>query len=85
MKISLGDLITENHGKKGPSTTRINKNHKSFDGIWGAIDISIETGGYLPYHLGIKSDHRLIWVKIATSVALESQLSPSKSPRSQKT
>ena len=48
--------------------------------MWGEVGLSIDKGGYLPYHLGIKSEHHIIWVNIATSVALVSNPSPSKSP-----
>ena len=78
-KIGLRELITEKHGKKFPATKTRNKNHKAVDGIWGTIGLSIEKVGYLPYHLGIKSDHCLIWFKIETSVALGYQITPSKS------
>ena len=77
-KIGLRELITEKYGKKGPATTTRSKNHKTVEGIWGTIGLSIKEGGYLQYHLGIKSDHRLIWIQIAISIALGSQISPSK-------
>ena len=50
----------------------------------GEIGLYIKKGGYLPYHLGIKSYHHLIWFKIATSIALESQISLSKPPAARK-
>ena len=79
-KIGLRELIKEKHSKKGPATTRKKQNHEAFDVIWGTIGLSIKKCGYLPYHLGIKSDHRIIWVKIETSVALGYQLSPRNPP-----
>ena len=76
-KIGLRELISEKHSKKVPATTRKNRNNKVVDGIWRTKGLSIEKGGYLLYHMGIKLDNRLIWFKISTSVALGSQLSRS--------
>ena len=79
-KIGIRELITEKHGKKFPATKTRNKNHKAVDRIWETIGLSIEKGGYLPYNLGIKSDHHIIWVKMVTSIALVYQPYLSKSP-----
>ena len=83
-KIGLRELVSEKHGKKGPATTTRNRNHKAVDEIWGTICLSIKKGYYILYHLDITSDHHLIWVEIATSDALGSQISRSKSPSARK-
>ena len=54
------------------------------DGIWGTIRLTIKKGGYLLFHLGIKSDHRIIWTKIANYVVLGSNLTPNKSTSDRK-
>eukprot|EP00957_Ditylum_brightwellii_P187111 14251546-Ditylum_brightwellii.AAC.1 len=46
------------------ATIQGNKSKRLVDGIWGTMGIKIEEGGYLLFHEGIKSDHRLLWIRI---------------------
>ena len=84
MKIGLRELILKKHGKQGPLTTRENTKNQAIDGLWGSPGLYIKNGGYLPVHQAIKTDHRIIWAKFQTSVALGSKQTPSKTQTARK-
>eukprot|EP00957_Ditylum_brightwellii_P211960 15366810-Ditylum_brightwellii.AAC.1 len=66
-QLGMRELITEKHGLQKCATTRGNKSKQAVDGIWGTMGIKIEAGGYLPFHTGIASDHRILWIKVVLS------------------
>eukprot|EP00957_Ditylum_brightwellii_P009529 719074-Ditylum_brightwellii.AAC.1 len=47
------------------ATTRGNKSKQAVDGIWGTYGVQISEGGYFPFHTGIKSDHRMPWIRVS--------------------
>ena len=61
--------ITNKHGGQGPGTAISNKKEQAIKGIWVSQGITIYQGGYLPFHDGPKSDHRLLWIKISHRIA----------------
>ena len=61
----MKELITNRHSIGKCATSKGNKSIKAVDGIWGTRGIKIEDGGYLPFHTGIVSDHRLLWIRIS--------------------
>lgn len=83
-KLGMRELITEKHGTSGPATTRSNKSDEAIDGIWGTLGISIIAGGYLPFHFGPKSDHRMLWIKLTHQVAFGGSQPPFRAPSARK-
>ena len=83
-KIGLRELITDKHIPKVPGSTRSNKNNNSIDGIWGYPRLALTYCGYLAVTYGLKSDHRLVWVKISVVNALGYKTLPSKTPSARK-
>ena len=79
-KIGIRDLITDIHGSMVPGTTRSNKKQEAIDWIWGSQGITIYQVGYLPFHFGPKSDHRLLWIKIPLLVSFGDKIPPLRSP-----
>jgi hypothetical protein len=63
----MREVITERHGLLKCATTRGNKSKQAVDGIWATLGIKIESGGYTPFHTGICSDHRLLWIRVSLS------------------
>eukprot|EP00957_Ditylum_brightwellii_P067657 5135289-Ditylum_brightwellii.AAC.1 len=61
-QLGMRELITEKHGVGKCATTRGNKSRKAVDSIWGTQGVQIDAGGYLPFHTGFQSDHRLLWI-----------------------
>ena len=66
--LGLTEIITNIHGGQGPGTTISNKKFQAIDGIWASQGIIISRRGYLPFQNGHKSDHRLLWIKIAHKI-----------------
>ena len=83
-KLGLKELITYKHGTEGPGSTRSNKKKNAIDGIWGSTGSEKTFCGYIPVNHGIKSDHRMIWVKISLANALVNKTLPSKTPSARK-
>ena len=61
-------MITNKNGGQGPGTTIPNKKGQVIDGIWASQGNIIYQGGYLPFHDGPKSDHRLLWINISLDI-----------------
>eukprot|EP00957_Ditylum_brightwellii_P037941 2869464-Ditylum_brightwellii.AAC.1 len=78
--LDMREIIREQHGMDGSATTRSNKSRQAIDGIWGALGIQIIAGGCLPFHLSIRSDHRLIWVKFKLRYVLGIPEPPMRQP-----
>ena len=55
----------DKHGRQGPATTIPNNKGQADDSIKSSQGIIIYQGGYLPFHEGPKSNHRLLWIKIS--------------------
>ena len=83
-KLLLRELITYKHGPEGPGTTVSNKKNNNIDGIWGSPGLVTTFCSYLTVNYGLKSDHRLIWVKISLVNALVDNTLPSKIPSARK-
>lgn len=83
-QLDMRELITKRHGTSGPATTRSNKSSEPIDGIWGTQGLSVTAGGYLPFHQGPKSNHRLLWIKLSHQVAFGGLSPPFKSPAARK-
>ena len=80
-KLGLRELITDKHGPEGPGYTRSNKNNNAIYDIWGSPGLVVNSCIYLPVNDGLKSDHRLIWVKISLANALGDNNIPKKKHR----
>ena len=63
--LGLPIIITEKYLGQGPATKRPNKKGQTINGIWALKGIIISQGGYLPFHEGLKSCHRILWIKIS--------------------
>ena len=83
-KLGIRELITDKHGSEGPCSTRSNKNNNAIDGIWGSPGLATTSCGYLPVNYGLKSDHRLIWVKISLANSLGDKTLPPTTPSARK-
>ena len=78
--LGIRELVTDKHGSEGPGSTRSNINNNAIDFIWGSPGLTTTYFGYLPVYYGLKSDHRLIWVKISLANALGYKTLPLKTP-----
>ena len=58
--LRLKEMTTNKYGGQGPSTKRPNNKGQAIDGIWASQGIIISQGGYIPFHGGTMSDHRII-------------------------
>jgi hypothetical protein len=67
--IGMREVITEFYGDEGPHT--YNRGSKPIDGIFMTQDFYIVQGGYMPFGMGIVSDHRCLWLDIRTKVFME--------------
>ena len=83
-KLGNRKLITDKHGTEGPRTTRTNWKNKAIDRIWVSPGLSKTSCGYLPVNQVLKSDHRLIWVKLTLSNTLGNKTLPSITPSERK-
>jgi hypothetical protein len=66
--IGMREVITEFHGDAGPRT--YNRGSKPIDGVFMTQDLYIVQGGYMPFGMGIVSDHRCLWLDIRTRVLM---------------
>jgi hypothetical protein len=73
--LGMREVITEFHGDAGPRT--YNRGSKAIDGIFMTQDLYILQGGYLPFDMGIGSDHRCLWLDIRTRVLMGQELEQS--------
>ena len=80
--LGLTEMITNKYGGQGPGKTISNKKIQEIDCIWDSKGIIIYQGGYLPFHNGLKSDHRLLWINISHKIALGENKSPYRAPES---
>ena len=78
-KLGIRELITDRYGSMGSGTTISNKKKQAIYGIWGSKGIKIFQGGYIPFHFGTKSYHRLFWIKITHLVAFGDKNPPLRS------
>jgi hypothetical protein len=58
--LGMREVITEFHGDAGPRTH--NRGSKPIYGIFMTQDLYIVQGGYMPFGMGIGSDHRCLWL-----------------------
>ena len=79
-KLGLRELITYRHRSMRPGKTRANNKQQAIDRIWGSQGIKISQEEHLPFHLGPKSDHRLLWIKIPHIVVFGDKNPPLRSP-----
>jgi hypothetical protein len=75
---SLGrrEVITEFHGDEGPHT--YNRLPEPIDGVFMTHDLYIVQGGYMPFGMGIRSDHICLWLDIRTRVLMGQYLERSR-------
>jgi hypothetical protein len=66
--LGMREVITELYGDAGPHT--YNRGSKTIDGIFMTQDLYIVQGGYIPFGMGIGSDHRCLWLYIRTRVLM---------------
>jgi hypothetical protein len=70
--IDMREVITEFHGEKGPNT--YNRGSNPIDGSFITHDLYILQGEYMPFGMGIGSDHRCLWLDIRTRVLMGQDL-----------
>ena len=83
-KLGIREIIADKHGPEGLDYTIYNKKNNTTDGIWGFPGLFTTSCGYLPVNYGLKSYHRLIWIKIPLGNALVDNTLPSKTPLARK-
>jgi hypothetical protein len=64
--LGMREVTMEFHGDEGPTT--YNRGSKPIDGIFMTQDLYIVQGGYMPFGMGIGSDHRCLWLDIRIRV-----------------
>jgi hypothetical protein len=64
--IGMREGISEFHGDEGPCT--YNRGSNPIDVIFMTQDLYIVQGEYMPFGMGIGSDHRCLWLHIRTRV-----------------
>jgi hypothetical protein len=74
--LGMREVITEFHGDAGPRT--YNRGSKPIDGIFMTHDLYIVQGGYMPFCMGIGSDHRCMWLDIHIRVLMGQELEQSR-------
>jgi hypothetical protein len=60
--LGMREVITELYGNKGMHT--YNRGSNPIDGIFMIHDLYIVQGGYMPFGMDIRSDHRSLWLDI---------------------
>ena len=83
-RIGLREFIIYKDRSGRPSSTISNKKNQAIDRIWGFTCLTTTECVYLPFHRGIRYDHRSIWIKDSSTNSFGSKLTPSKFPSSQK-
>jgi hypothetical protein len=66
--LGMREVITEFRGDAGPRT--YNRGSKPIDVIFMTHKLYIVQGGYMPFGMGIGSDHRCLWLDIRTIVLM---------------
>jgi hypothetical protein len=74
--LGMREVITEFHGDAGPCT--YNRGSNPIDGIFMTQDLYIVQGRYMPFGMGIGSDHRCLWLDIRTMVLMGQELEQSR-------
>jgi hypothetical protein len=74
--LGMREGLTEFHGDKVPRT--YNKGSKPIDGIFLTQDLYLVQGVYMPFGMGIGSDHRCLWIDIKTRVLMGQDLEQSR-------
>jgi hypothetical protein len=74
--LGMREVITEFHGDEGPRT--YNRGSKPIDGIFMTQDLYIVQGGYMPFGMGIGSDHRCLWLNIRAGVLMRQKMEQSR-------
>jgi hypothetical protein len=74
--LGMRGVITEFHGGEGPRT--YNRGSKPIDGIFMPQYLYIVQGGYMPFDMGIVSDHRCLCIYIQTRVLMGQDLEQSR-------
>jgi hypothetical protein len=74
--LGMSEVLTEFHGDADPRT--YNRGSKPFDGIFMTQDLYIFQGEYMPFGMGIGSDHRCLWLDIRTRVLMGQELEKSR-------
>jgi hypothetical protein len=70
--LGMREVITEFHGDACPRT--YNRGSKPIDGIFITQDLCIAQGGYIPFGMGIGSDHICMWIYILTRLLMRQEL-----------
>jgi hypothetical protein len=73
--LGMREVITEFHGDEGHRT--YNRWSRPIDGILRKQYVWVQ-GGYMPFGMGIGSDHRCLWLDIRTQVLMEYDLEQSR-------
>jgi hypothetical protein len=66
--LGMREVITAFHGEEGPRT--YNRVSNPIYGIFITQDLYRVQGGYMPFGMGIGSDHRCLWIDIRTRVLM---------------
>jgi hypothetical protein len=74
--LGMREVITEFQGDSGPRTYK--RGSKPIDGIFMTQDLYIVQGGYMPFCMGIGSDHRWLCLDIRTRVLIGKKLEHSR-------
>jgi hypothetical protein len=74
--LGMREVITEFHGYAGPHT--YNRGSKPIYGIFMTQDLYIVQGGYMPFGMGIGSDHICLWLDMGTRVLMGKELEQSR-------
>jgi hypothetical protein len=75
--LGMREILTEFHGDEGPNT--YNRGSKPIDRIFMTHDFYIVQGGYMPFGMGIGSDHNICpWLDIRTRVLMGQDLEQSR-------
>jgi hypothetical protein len=74
--VGMKEVLTEFHGDEVPRT--YNRGSKPIHGIFMTHDLYIVQGGYIPFGMGIGSDHRCLWLDIRTRVLMGQDLEQSR-------
>jgi hypothetical protein len=72
----MREVITKFHRDAGPR--KYNRGSEPIDGIFMTQDLYIFQGGYMPFGMGIGSDHRCLWLDIQTRVLTGQELEKSR-------
>ena len=82
--LGIRELVTDKHGSEGPGSTRSTRNNNAIGGTWRSSGLNTTSCGYFQVNYGLKSDHRLIWVKTPLVNALGEKTILSKTPSTRK-